>query len=134
MISVELARRLADALAAGGRTWEPGPGDRFVLPDHDVEGIFVIADMTIEVEEISTGQLIRFNGTTEWALDSIPATEALWLPREQQLRDMLGDRFDRLERVPDEPGGFVVCLTDGQRFVDVEAENAYARALMAVVA
>lgn len=133
MISLELARRLHAALADGGRTWEPVSGDRFVLPDREIDDVFVVSDMTIEIDEFSTGKLIRFNGTTEWALDSIPATAALWLPREHQLRELLGDRFASLERLPDEPGGFAVALVDGRRYVDLDVEDAYARALIDVL-
>ncbi|MFC5272404.1 hypothetical protein [Brachybacterium sacelli] len=31
----------------------------------------------------------RFNGTTEWALDSVEQHEAIWIPREDQLRTAL---------------------------------------------
>ena len=31
--------------------------------------------------------VFRFNGTTEWALDSVEQHEAVWIPREDQLRD-----------------------------------------------
>ena len=64
----------------------------------------------------------------------------LWLPREEQLRELLGAAFRRLEAVP---GGFVVVLAgpgghapeDGppeDRHVDPDAECAYARALLAL--
>jgi hypothetical protein len=57
----------------------------------------------------------------------------LWLPREGQLRAALGDRFRRLEPVGD---GFAVVV-DGpggeQRHVDVDAERAYARAVLSVL-
>ena len=89
--------------------------------------VFVVSDMTIEVREQLGGPLITFNGTTEWALDSIPASKVLWLPREDQLRAALGDRFSRLESLPD---GFVVVLADGRRAADIDAERAYARAVL----
>lgn len=129
MISVERAVALAEARKRLGMEWEPVSGDRFVLPSTAVEGVFVVADMTIEVAELPTGRVIRFNGTTEWALDSIPATEVLWLPRESQLREALGAAFARLEKLPDAPGGWAVILTDGSRHVDLDVEDAYARAL-----
>lgn len=131
MIAIELATRLAEARERHGYGWEPVPGDRFVMPRTQVEGVFVVADMTIEVHELASGRLIRFNGTTEWALDSIPADEALWLPRESQLREALGDAFARLERLPGEPAGWAVLLADGSRHVDVDVEDAYSRALLA---
>ena len=124
---MELARRLADRL---GLVWEPRPGDRFMVPDRDIDEVFVVSDMTIEVQELPTGRLIKFNGTTEWALDSIAAAEVVWLPWEHQLRELLGPRFARLERLPGEQPGWAVVLADGSRHVDVAPESAYARALL----
>lgn len=130
MITAELARRLR----AAGLPWTPAPGDRFVLADRDMDGqVFVVSEMVVDVAETPAGRLFRFNGTTEWALDSVAAEETLWLPREDQLRIALGTRFRGLEPVGD---GFAVAV-DGpggpQRHVDVDAERAYARALLAVL-
>jgi hypothetical protein len=130
VISVDLARRVGEHLASRGAPWRPASGDRFVLPGRDLDQVFVVSEMTIEVQELSTGMLIRFNGTTEWALDSIPAAEAVWLPREDQLRTLLGDRFAALERLPGPPEGFAVVLCDGRRYADTDSECAYARALL----
>ena len=127
MITVHLAERLDHLLRSQGRGWEPSPGDRFVIPGRDLDDVFVVAEMTIEVEDLATGRLVRFNGTTEWALDSIPAAEVLWLPWEHQLRSLLGDRFLSLGRVDD---GVAVTLTDGTRVVDADAETAYALAVL----
>jgi hypothetical protein len=127
VISVHLAERLDHLLRSQGRAWQPTPGDRFVIPGRDIDDVFVVADMTIEVEDLATGRLVRFNGTTEWALDSIPADDVLWLPWEHQLRSLLGDRFLSLSRVGD---GVAVTLADGSRIVDPDAETAYALALL----
>jgi hypothetical protein len=54
--------------------------------------------MTIEAHEHPTGTILGFNGTTEWALDSVDLAGALWLPREDQLRELLGATFRSLER------------------------------------
>ena len=75
--------------------------------------------MTVDVAETPAGPLIRFNGTTEWALDSVAADEVLWIPWEHQLRALLGDRFAGMERVPGAVEGYAVVLTDGSRHVDV---------------
>ncbi|WP_295660129.1 pilus assembly protein CpaE [uncultured Nocardioides sp.] len=130
MITLELARRVGARLAAAGHPWQPGSGDRFIVPDRGLDQVFVVAEMTIEVAEYPTGTLIRFNGTTEWALDTVEAREVVWLPWEHQLRAALGDRFERLERVPGPAEGFVVVTTDGERHADVDVEGAYARALL----
>ncbi len=127
MITVHLAERLDHLLREQGRAWEPAPGDRFVIPGRDLDDVFVVAQMTIEVEDLATGRLVRFNGTTEWALDSIPASEVVWLPWEHQLRELLGDRFLSLSRAGD---GVAVALADGTRVVDADPETAYARALL----
>ncbi len=124
MIDRDLAERLRDT----GLAWEPASGDRFLIPVPDLEGeVFVISDMTIETQRVIGGHLIKFNGTTEWALDSIEAARVVWLPREEQLRALLGADFVRLEAVGD---GWAVELTDGSRHVDIDAERAYARALL----
>ena len=127
MITRELAERLRDA----GVPWTPGSGDRFMIPDRDLDDdIFVVSDMTIEISDALGEQLVRFNGTTEWALDSIDAQLVLWLPREDQLRGRLGSHFVSLDAVGP---GFVVILTDGTRHAEVDAERAYARAVLHLV-
>ena len=83
--------------------------------------------MVIESHDVPGGRVIRFNGTTEWALDSIATDLVLWLPREDQLRELLAERFARLESAGD---GLVVVLTDGTRHADTDAERAYARAVL----
>ena len=88
MLTIELARRLSDA----GLRWEPASGDRFVVPVSGMEeDVFVISDLTVDVHHFTTGDVIGFNGTTEWALDSVEQDKVVWLPREDQLRDLLGD-------------------------------------------
>lgn len=110
-----------------------------MVPDRDLdEVVFVLSDMVIEIRETPTGPLLAFNGTTEWALDSLDADAAVWLPREDQLRDLLGDRFGSLESLGggSVPSGFAVSVTvagETQRHVEVDAEAAYARALLAVL-
>ncbi len=129
MITYVLARALAEA----GLTWTPASGDRFVIPDRDMDDqVFVVSDMTIEVDRYPSGGLVKFNGTTEWALDSIAQSQVLWLPRESDLRTALGNRFSSLSRsaVEDQLTAYVVVLSDGRRFVDADCECAYARALI----
>jgi hypothetical protein len=131
MIGLALARELRSA----GLAWNPLPGDRFVVPDRGMdEEVFVVSNMVIEVHDAPTGQIIGFNGTTEWALDSLEQRQVVWMPRESQLRELLGDRFVRFESVT---GGFAVVLdVEGRehREVDGDAESAYARGVLAVLA
>ena len=129
-----ITRELAETLAAAGLVWEPASGDRFLVPDRDLDDeVFVVSGMSVEVSDLPTGPVMKFNGTVEWALDSIAQHEVIWLPREDQLRDALADRFAGLERLDGATGGYAVVLTDGDRFVDIDAERAYARALLAVL-
>ena len=129
-----LALDLALALRHAGLRWTPQPGDRFVLPGRGMdEEVFVLSDMTVEVHEFSTGRVIGFNGVTEWALDSVEQSEALWLPAEHQLRELLGGMFRSLESTS---AGYAVTvrLPDGeQTFTADEPADAYATALLAVL-
>jgi hypothetical protein len=130
MISLELARRLRD----GGVKWSPASGDRFVVADRDMDNdVFVLSDMTVEVHRFPHGEVIGFNGTTEWALDSIDQKQSVWLPTETQLRRLLGRTFQSLEQVADE---WRVTINVGGRTTSVQqadAEEAYGLALLHLV-
>ena len=142
MISVELARGLSE----GGVLWEPAPGDRFTIDQPNVVGeVFWISHLTIDVHTFHGQPLLGFNGTTEWALDSVTLDTALWMPREDQLRELLGDRFVGLRRVG---GDWVVEISpDGEAtattatatttgttaFRHADPECAYAEALLSLV-
>jgi hypothetical protein len=69
------------ALREAGVVWHPAVGDAFVVPDRELdEEVFVLSDMVIQKVEAPDGPpLLAFNGTTEWALDSLEAHEALWV-------------------------------------------------------
>jgi hypothetical protein len=129
-----IALELALELRAAGLRWTPRPGDRFVLPHRGMDDeVFVLSDMTVEVHEFPSGRVIGFNGVTEWALDSVDQHEAVWLPAEHQLRDLLGGLFRRLEPAG---GGFAVTLGLPAGDVTVEAagaDDAYGRALLLVL-
>jgi len=136
MVTVELALALREA----GLRWAPRPGDRFVLPHRDMDTeVFVLSDMTVEVHDFPTGSVIGFNGVTEWALDSVQAEEALWLPDEGQLRRLLGTLFRRLTADASPAGGapsfeVTVAVAGGERtFVAADAVEAYGQALLAVL-
>lgn len=125
---------LAEQLRASGLQWTPAEGDRFVLPDRDLDGrVFTISEMVVEVRRSPVGDLIAFNGTTEWALDAIERAETVWLPREGQLRERLGASLLSLARLDD---GWRCTVRIGDELVDLEApeaDEAYARALLAVL-
>ena len=131
MIAQETAQRLREA----GVRWEPAAGDRFVIVDPRTdEEVYVVSDMTIDVHRFASGTVLGFNGTTEWALDSVEQDRALWLPRESQLRDLLGGTFRRFERTDD--GAWrveVVIVGRPVSIVDSDPEQAYARALLILI-
>ena len=128
MITVDLAR----ALIGAGVLWEPAAGDRFVIDAELLTGeVFWISDLTVEVQTYRDQSLLGFNGTTEWALDSVTLDQALWLPREDQLRELLGDRLEVVRRLEGEweltyavAPGYVRTVTD------VDLECAYAKAIL----
>ena len=130
MLSVDLARRLLDS----GLVWTPMPGDRFVVDRPGVsQEVFYLADMTIEVHEFVGGSVIGFNGVAEWALDSVALEETLWLPREDQVRAVLGHDFVGLGMEGTRYA--VVALVDGapRTFTHPDAEEAYGLALLEVL-
>jgi hypothetical protein len=136
MISVELAL----SLKAAGLVWRPVTGDRFTLLTGAFDGeVFTLSDMVVEAHESRTGTVLGFNGTTEWALDATEATDALWLPREDQLRGLLGasfrslDRIDAGYRVTSVLPGDTADAENGSAYWGKEPAEAYGRALLALV-
>lgn len=127
MISIDLARQLRDA----GLEWLPAEGDRFMIPDRDLEDhVFSISEMTVEIRRLADDTRISFNGSVEWALDSIMQTEVVWLPSETHLRDRLGRAFDALRRTENAYACDIVV--DGKRmtFPATDPATAYALALL----
>lgn len=130
MISIGLATRLRKA----GLRWEPAVHDRFAIPDRDLDGrVFSLNDMSTEIRTFANQSAITFNGAVEWSLDWILRDEVVWLPTEEQLRDLLGDRFLGLER---EGEGYVCRVEmrgDPARFSGASAADAYGEALLALL-
>lgn len=134
MISSALAAELREA----GLRWDPISGDAFQLGGADFEGdVFTVSDMTIEPHHYSSGTILGFNGTTEWALDSVALDDALWLPREEQLRDLLRGAFASLVREPVGAGArYRVTTRVGETETVFEADDAaeaYGHALLALI-
>jgi hypothetical protein len=126
---------LAQGLRAAGLAWNPLPGDRFVVPDRGMdEEVFVISNMVVEVQDVPTGQIIGFNGTTEWAMDDVELEEALWLPREDQLRELLGGTLRALRRAEAGWAVDVTLLGEDRTFSAPTPEDAYAAALLHLLA
>lgn len=130
MISPDIAVRLR----AAGLAWRPVRGDRFAILDRDLDDeVFVLSDMTIEIHDTPQGQVVGFNGTVEWALDDIEKDDALWLPAEDRLRELLGGTFRRLDR--GSAGYRVVTEVTGREHVAeaAEAADAYGLALLHLI-
>ena len=130
MISRALALQLAPLVE-----WAPANGDRFFIPRQEIgDSIFMVSDMVVELVTQKGESRFHFNGTVEWALDSVESSGVVWLPREDQLRDLLGEHFLSLDSVA---GRYVVTVSGpGRAFhTDPEADvsDAYARALLYVL-
>jgi len=86
MISLTTAIQLKEA----GLKWVPALHDFFAIPERNLdERLFVISDMLVTVEQLSGMQVVSFQGASEWALDYLLTTEAVWVPGEDQLRKAL---------------------------------------------
>ncbi|TPW75646.1 hypothetical protein [Schumannella soli] len=136
-----ISTRLAGELREAGLRWDPISGDAFQIAGGEFEGdVFTVSDMTIEPHHYETGTVLGFNGTTEWALDSVALEDALWLPREDQLRELLRGSFLALERRVDITRVAIVeyrvtIELAGSRhdFRADDAAEAYGRALLALI-
>lgn len=127
VISVELARELR----AAGVRWDPQPGDRFVVDEPEMaEHLFWVSDFTIDVHRYGDQRVLGFNGTTEWALDSVEIADCIWLPREDQLRELLGQLLVRLERSDGTWRVITRIGADEHTVQDADVEQAYARTLL----
>ena len=95
----------------------------------------MVSDMVVELVTRNGESRFHFNGTVEWALDSVESDEVVWLPREDQLRELLGDYFLSLDS---SSGGYVVTVSGPGRAYHTEPEadaaDAYARAPLYVSA
>lgn len=135
---MHLSLKTAQKLKAAGVEWKPATHDFFAIPDVDMDDrIFALSDMTISMEVLDGYHAITFVGSVEWALDFIYHSDAVWLPTESQLRELI------VGRLGDSPaltlqtsiGGYVVTVKTGSErkvFEGVTAIEAYAAALLAI--
>ena len=106
MISVDLAR----SLRVAGLAWEPTSGDRFVIDLPDLaDQSYVLSDLTIDLQRYGGENVLAFNGTVEWALDSVTVDQALWLLGPARLVSANLDWVELAEGRTD--AGFVVTIT-----------------------
>ena len=82
---------------------------------------------TAALRERGAGPTLVISPLLALMRDQIAAAEVLWLPREHQLREMLGSSFLSLARVGEE---YVVTLADGVSYAADDVETAYAFAVL----
>ena len=134
-----ISRELSIALRDAGLVWHPESGDRFQLDlpeqvEAEIEAdVFTVSEMTIEARRYPTGTILAFNGTTEWALDSVAFADAVWLPREDQLRELLRATFRSLTRLQDSFEVEVDIAGERRRFEHPDVAEAYGLALLELV-
>ena len=127
-------------LKAAGLIWRPALHDFFAIPEHGLdERVFVISDMLATVELLQGFPMISFQGASEWALDSIVFSEAVWMPDEGQLRQALEEALLMMGysgfRLVSNLSGYrcEIPTKDGwQVFEAAEASEAYARAILTI--
>ncbi|TCJ20958.1 pilus assembly protein CpaE [Microbacterium sp. PI-1] len=134
-----ITRELAVTLREAGLVWHPAEGDRFQLdlPDEvELEAeadVFTVSEMTIEARQTPSGTDLAFNGTTEWALDAVTLADAVWLPREDQLRELLRGTFRALVRLDDAFRVDIEIADAALSFEHPDPAEAYGRALLALI-
>ena len=137
MLSLSTARRLK----AAGLAWTPGLHDFFAIPDRGLDDrVFVISDVSVDIELLRDQSIVTFNGTSEWALDYEVMSEVVWVPTEEQLRQQLEQRLAngassalKLIHAPD--GYWCQILSKGKAlaFLGADASEAYAEALLHIL-
>ena len=128
MISHELAAQLAPLL-----TWTPANGDRFYIPRPEIaDSVFTGQRHGGRAGDPAGESRFHFNGTVEWALDSVESDGVVWLPREDQLRELLATTSCRWTP-PRRVRGHVSAARAGPSTPSrADAADAYARALLYV--
>lgn len=88
-----LSLALAEQLKKAGLEWQPQLHDTFAIPERGMnERRFVITEVLAYIELFGASPMVTFHGTAEWALDYVLQSEAVWVPSETQLREMLAER------------------------------------------
>ena len=85
------------------------------------------------VQVLDSGWQLAWSPPQAWSQPDM-VTDAVWLPREDQLRELLRSRFRALRRLPD---SFEVTIElDGaeRSFEHPEPAEAYGQALLVVIA
>lgn len=129
---------LALELKQAGLRWFPQLHDFFTIPDTELQDrIFVVSDMTIDTQKLFGQQMITFNGAVEWSLDYVLTADAVWLPTERQLRQMLlaylSKESEPTVELISRMDGYLCRITASGKTLEFEepkASDAYGRALL----
>lgn len=134
MILLETAQRLK----ASGLVWRPALNDFFAIPERGMDDrVFVISDLLANIERLQGVLVVSFQGASEWALDSLVLTEAVWMPSESQLREILvtlliAQGRSGLRLIGSLSGYLCEIPTDlgWKQFTSPDASEAYAQAIL----
>lgn len=137
MLNLSLAQELKNA----GLDWDPQLRDFFAVPDRSMDDeIFVVNLMTVTIIRMHGRPVVAFHGVLESPLDYIDLSEAVWMPSETQLRNLLETRLVGEER----PALRLTSTVDGYRcqvkwqdeslvFEGFTVDEVYGRALLHVL-
>lgn len=130
MISLSLGKELKSA----GLTWFPKLNDYFAIPDRGLDDrLFVLSDMMSYLGVHRGKPVVTFHGAMEWSLDYIAPTEVVWMPREDQLRRLLGKHFNGVTKTKQSYRCDIQIEGRRQSFHDPNAADAYAKALLFIL-
>lgn len=132
---------LGQELKAAGLLWHTQNNDFFGIPDRGMDDrVFVLSDIMASMELLQGWPAVAFHGAAEWAMDHIYASEIVWLPTEEQLREALAAAIERdgatdlaLNRFS---GGYrctFVFRDESHCFEEPTAGEAYGRGLLTVL-
>lgn len=134
MTTFSLARELKEE----GLAWIPALHDFFGVPDRGLDDrVFVISNMLVTTDMFQGFPVVAFQGASEWALDFLVTSEAVWIPTEEQLRQELQRRLPPSEqwslRLSSMRGESMCEIRLGgkvEEFRSAEASEVYGRALL----
>lgn len=134
-----LSLTTATALKTAGLDWQPTLHDFFAIPNTDMDDrVFVLTDVMVDREILQGWPAFTFNGAVEWALDYILQADAVWIPREDQLREAVLARVAQCSLVTN--GRVYRCAveietteTTRHTFSAATAPEAYASALLHLI-
>lgn len=131
----------AQELKAAGLKWSPALHDFFAVPDRGMDHrVFVISDMLTNIENLFGSPVVAFQGASEWALDYLVTSEAVWVPTESQLRQIIEENLLKEQNASLSLSWNMrnyqceIFIKDRlQTFEDPDAATAYGKALLYIL-